>query len=74
MEKKLLLMSTDNKIKFAKMKAIFEDVAKNYTTTVNTHGYRTRYYVYAYVTKPDQAIIEREVGNIGLPEPLKKRA
>lgn len=74
MEKKLLLMSTDDKYRFAKIEDIFcEVVGLNYTTAVNrANMIKKHYYIYAYVTKPEEVWIRREVENIDRPFILKK--
>lgn len=74
MEKKLLLMSTDDKYRFNKIEDIFCNVVDlRYTTAVNrANMLHKQYYIYAYVTKAEETIIRREVENLDRPFILKK--
>ena len=74
MEKKLLLMSTDDKYRFNKIEDIFCNVVDlRYTTAVNrANMIKKQYYIYAYVTKPEEETIRREVENLDRPFILKK--
>lgn len=76
MEKKLILMSTDDKYRFSKIEEIFSDVLDfRYTTAVNrANMVKKQYYIYAYVTKAEEKIIRREVENLDRPFILKKTA
>lgn len=76
MEKKLLLMSTDDKYRFGKIEDIFGAILDyRYTTAVNrANMIKKQYYIYAYVTKPEEEWIRREVENLDRPFILKKTA
>ena len=76
MEKKLLLMSTGDKYRFSKIEDIFSEVLDlRYTTAINrANMLHKQYYIYAYVTKPEEVWIRREVDNLERPFILKKAA
>ena len=76
MEKKLILMSTDDKYRFSKIEEIFSEILDfRYTTAVNrANMLHKQYYIYAYVTKAEEKIIRREVENLDRPFILKKTA